>query len=1496
MRKFIIVAIVLVVIGVGVSFFLIPSKEDVAVLQARDQATVELGNIDVEAEYTAGRRTFPIISGLADKRVAEGNRPAAVTLLEEYVAANPNDVQGRKKLAEQYQLSGENAKYNEQLETIAAAEPTEANLRVLSDIYNADKNYPKQVEVLKKIVEVTQGSNPQTYVDLATIQVVTGDKDGAMKTVEELKAKHPTFESYAVVRIQVNILAEKGQIDEAYQMAKSWVDRPLPAMDNAGQVPPQAIPPQAGVASPANPASERARELADLANILHYSGHADKAVELIEPHLALLEQSTELVVAYVNANITLGRDDHAYELLAKIDEAGKMVPELYHPYLQLAIKREDMEAADGIASRMDVAAFNEEQALNIIELARSMDAQSTLDILLTRFSEPTILENKPVLTAVISILKNEKDQDAKIEVALNTELTSVQRLRLAEACARADKMQCFDAIVARFPPVPDQTSQQIAEYAQLYIIADRPKEVIEPVGVRATVPDAHPDVVFAHVSLAAASGRDDITKPWLEQNANNVPMVKLQGLYYTAADHGQTAVASDIAERLYARDPSPMNRDIMIAAFIRAGQHDKALPLLREQLAQDGSNDGLYLSTLTKVARKDSAARKELADYAQAALQSGRGDERQQINYAYIMLNNGRRAEAMPYIKDNASTKGGEWRKMYAQLTTKASSKTGAPARKLSREERIAMANNPSISTANKRQIAFGLMNDGYKADATKIFADLAKDKGPESQEVKDLLYMWGGKLNAEQMAWVQTRAANASPYDKEKWGEIINQYGDDAAVMQYVATTPDALYNRSLRQKYFRIIAASGNRDNFDTRMRDWVNQTTDVPALSDYASTAQAYGYTDAAANAYERVLTLDPTNEQALNQMTALSFSKGNYRSADGYVNRYLSTPQATTNPSQAHFYKALLLKRQGQAAAAQQEFANVVNTTNESTPDALSRLYTAQFNLGQHAEAKRGFEALLATYPDDKALLADYMSALIEYKYFDDATRVANQYDKNSPYYGRSAALQGQSMNVSSIQRLSGGREMKIAFNAPIEDKAPIDLAEVQKLAWVEHAELGYDSMTVSAKPGYVVRYVPTASEQFQVVAAPVSYVSPQVEQQRQQDLRLQLLYARIENETGQSERARQRLAALQQYYPNDTQLITYQANVEATSGNTSRALELLQQAQALQPENEELAGAMRGLRQVNSKEFVKLDHEYRNYGSIHEQITTLSGVKAFGGNNEIGATYMTDAVNYKALIDPQQGDSVVTGSERKHAGELFLAHYFDSGNRMQGSLFVDENTAGLGAYYAFTNALGRTELLAEYHKPYWDFGEAVYHEANRDRVGYRHYTTLNSGKTGLGLEGSLNNYNIASDDNVAQTVLARLSLVHELQAQTDSQPYYGVGYGFDGEYLTDRTHRRQFLGTGTWYRPFPFQSREVHQLTGIYRDDWTDSTHALLQAGYAWDRLNDHGPVAEGRITQDLTDQLEAGVRARYGIQTSVDNASTEDKDAINLGAHLMYKF
>jgi protein involved in temperature-dependent protein secretion len=1472
MRKYVLAALVLAVLGIGISFLLIPTEGEVQQLQARDSVQIDLGNVDVEAEYNQGRRSFPIVNALVDKRITEGDRPAAIKILEEYVTASPGDVNAHKKLAEQYQLAGDYPKYNAQLEIIAQAEPTEQNLKVLSDIYNADKSYVKQIEALKKIIEVTQGANPQYYVDLATIQMLENQSDEASLTVDALRAKHPEFQSYPATRIQVSLLCTKDKLDEAQSVAEAWM-----------------------VANPAD-----ADNLADLVNVVHYTGRdAVRAVALVDARVELLPKSADLLKAYVNASVAAGREDNVYDMLGKIAATGNMPAVLYVTYLELAIKRGDVATAKDVISRVDPLQFDENQALNVLALANTGGLPDVSAALVARFSAPEVSAGKPVLIAVLAVLNKSADQDEKIAAALAAKPKLQPLSRLAQVCAYAGKEACFTDLVKLYPPIDKMGPLMVQDFAQLHIIANRAADIVDAVTL---VANANPVPITrnAQLRLASAAGRGDIMQPWLAENGGEAAISQLQEYFYLANDRGHKDVASQLAQILFQREPSDQNREIMIAALLKAGESDKALELLRAQLAQAGTSDGLYLSTLSPLARKDAKYKTELTNYARAALEAGRGDDAQHLNYAYILINNGMRAAVLPVAREKAKTTGGEWKKMLAQLTPAPAGKGGkaVAAKKLTREERVAMANSPTIAIATKRQIGFDLLNEGYRDDATKIFESLAANSPPDSQEVKDLLYLWGGKFSESQLAWVASRAQASSLQDRAAWADIILAGADDSGVLRYAASTSDALSYPPLRQRFFKVLAVQGDGSNFTTNMRSWVDQTSDSAALHDYARTALDFGFKDAAKYTYTRILAVDPSNKLALNQLGTLDFTGGQFSKSQATLDRAVSIPATDTSPqalasdSQAHFFRAELLKRAGKLEEAKKEYATVVQMAQQMAqsgqqlpPDARSRMYSALFHLGRSGEGKQGFEQMLRENPGDKGTLADYMSVLIEYGFTDDAMRVANQYDPNSVYRQRSSALTGNSPDVSAVERFSGGREMKISFAKPLDDKSPIKVMRADKYAWLESQKMGYDSVSISAKPGYVLRFIPTSAQEFAVVPAQAQQASAQEAISRQQDLRLQLLYARIEQETGQQTRARQRLAALQQYYPQEPQLIAYQANVERTNGNPIGAMNMLRHAQALAPENEDYAVLEREIRRTQNTNFIKADHEWRSFGKNNEQITTLSGATRVTDRAEIGFNLRNNEMDTNTIRNAESG-LIGDYNTSRQAGEVYAAYYFEDGSRAQGSLFANNSKTGVGFNYALNTGIGRSEVLADLNRPYWDFVEAAYEEATRSRVGFRHSAMLTP-NTSLGLEGSMNQYNTHLEDNVIGSGLVRANVVHALR---QSQPYLAMGYGFDGEYLHGNDKVR-IDNRGNAYKLLPLVSREVHAITGSMQYDLTPSTHTSLVGGWAYDRLSEQGPLIEGRITQDITDRVEAGVRARYGLQTN-DSAN----NATNVGAHMQYKF
>jgi hypothetical protein len=92
----------------------------------------------------------------------------------------------------------------------------------------------------------------------------------------------------------------------------------------------------------------------------------------------------------------------------------------------------------------------------------------------------------------------------------------------------------------------------------------------------------------------------------------------------------------------------------------------------------------------------------------------------------------------------------------------------------------------------------------------------------------------------------------------------------EDNAIVSYVGNTPKALYDATIRKQYFPALARVAGEQTYESGLQSWVELTTDTAAILDYAATAKAQGYRNAANNGFRRVLALDPTNATALNQL--------------------------------------------------------------------------------------------------------------------------------------------------------------------------------------------------------------------------------------------------------------------------------------------------------------------------------------------------------------------------------------------------------------------------------------------------------------------------------------------------------------------------------------------------------------------------------------------------------------------------------------------------
>lgn len=1457
MRKYVIAVVLMALGGVGISFYLIPSEEEVQLLQTKDAQRNGI-TVDHVKRYQQGDRSAVTLAGMAAELIRQNRGEEIQDELESHLQENPGSLNVRKQLAEIYRKQERYTLYLEQIKIIAAQEPTEAHYKLLADTYNYLQQYDKQIEALRDLIEISNGGDPEYYADLAIILALQERRAESAGVVEELRAKYPDYRSFKLTMLVTNTLIDSGKMEEAYQEAASWTS------GQPGMV-----------------------HVAQLTNALNYGGRPDLALQLIEPFRMQIKEEEDLFIAFVNASINGGKKDRAYQLMTEAHDNDTLPTPLYGPFIQLAVERKEMAFALALLDEMEAADFTQKEAMQLLDFMRQESLTELQEKLLALFGQPDYLQRKPALDAYIALMQREEDEDEKVSRALAHRYGMDVRIMLAAACARHEKEACFDELAARFSLLTEMSPRELNQYAQLYIQARRAEEVAESIYALADESPLEP-VKLAAIRIAAATGDVERITHWINRQGMTASSVVLAELYYTATDRYHFAAAVPLASMLYDREPSARHRDFLITAYLRTNQPAKALPLLRASLEENPEQEANYLAALVAVARTDASYRQELADYVLPLLQDDSVSASRKYPLVFALINTGQKKAAEPTIKRYAKSEGGEWETLYNQVFAVASAPAVVPVTERSRAFRVALANNPNTSEKVKRDLAFSLLDDGYREDAIMIFFELAQTAQPGSREMNDLLYLWGERLSSGQLNWLIQRASHAStPPQQMRWAELIARYGGDYALLEYVATRPEVLSHPSLRREYFAALSRQSDASTFVDGMLPWVDSTVDPAALKDYANAAIAHGTPEGAIYALEKAQRIAPGDPVTLRMLAQLHYGRADYSEAETYLRAYEDALAQQPIPEpydyETLFYKASLAHRDGNNTQAGLLFGDLVDRglVEADTIEKQTIYYTSLFHLGQQETARQGFYTLLNAYPDKKNVLADFMSLLIEYEHDDEARLAANQYDRHSPYYQTLAgSLNIDADHIRSVKPHQNGQELLIEFDGLAPETS--QFFEEQPPAWMEGMNQGRESVLIQARAGTELRFRPTGKG-IAVVAGLANIMSPDERRSREQDLRLQLLYTQLELQDGETKQAKKRLEQLESHYPANPKLVGYHATVEQSTGNWPRALQLLEQAQQMQPYNEDFASLHARIQDDHPQE-IKLDRTYRRIGNSDENRTSISAKVRPDHQTEMGIRVENNDVEASRVRRSSSG-SIQTFETSRQRGELYMAHYFDNGDRLKGSLFANSDTGGAGAYYAFNNPAGRTEVVAEYQRPYWDFVEAVTENANRSRVGLRHQATLDE-RTSVYGEVYYNRYNIELEDNVAQSVLIRANITRRIR---DENPTVAVGYGFDGEYLTGE--KRRDLANGDIYRTFPLVSREIHYPNVIVSDELTDDTRAEAVAGWAFDRLGAHGPQVSGQITHDITDDLEAQFRASYGLQTQ-----DTDQNVTQMGGHLRYKF
>lgn len=1451
MKKYLVI-LLLIVLAVGLSMVLVPDAREIALMQFRDKE-FEKARVTYEQNLANGQLNVEVVKALTDLHLQSGDVDKAIDVMERFVAQNPNNIEARHELGKLYQFAQRPDDYLANLEEINRLQKGGDSLRAMNEMYAADQQYDKQEPALEALVGSEEGRLPSHYRNLARLQSSQQKLREAIATYEEFWRVHPNEFKFDDLEVMMTLQLELDNIEGAFNTANSYMD----------------------VRNPRD-----MRQVARLVNVLHYRGNAEIATRFLEPYEGQIPQHPALGIEKAYILLATQQNKEAYETLRWLDSEMTLPISLQREYIYLlAVNKEYAEARQRLEA-LDFSILQESEGISLIELALQRPESELMPILERKLGED-VSANYNVMQAAMAVATDKSNWRELVDNVDKRELTGAQNLQMANVCLMSRKSSCAREFMNAINE-NTLTQEELIRTAGIYVEMgdyDKASTLISPLYSQSPDDTA---ISGMHVRIAAAKGDADEVKRWIAAHPNASENT-LREIYFTAQKYRHSNIALDTVDILAKNYQTDENLSFLIDAYVASGRYEAVLPYFREKSSLSKSDREDYLYVLTKLARKSDRYSAELVEFAGKEMRRSDVSRKQKEALVYALIEAGRPDVVLPFIEEFARNHGGQWINVYAENLDRLGRHEEA------RDFRMRLAMNPGTSNATRRAIAFQLLEKGFRSDAESLFAMMADGASPQSTDVQQLLYLWGARPNIDKIDWLGARyVSETDPMAKAKWADYVANYSTRDDLLTVVNRYPGLVNEKSVQERYFEALYQMGQLEAYgeDLLIRDDISPS----ALRIYARAARAYNMQDQSLRAYYRLNDATGGDPEAMRVIGLLSFAQADYSETLKHLAPYAEyreeNPGYHEEDYEVYFHLAEVYKRDRNHEMADHYYTKAIEAVavvREADVDSISK--TAQSLIG-HNQVQQGrdyFESGRQQFPNNRLLVADYISSVIELKDYDKARDLL----ANAPAARPVGGYAGQPLDLPSTRNATyqvqvDGNEALLRFEGAVPKNFPLINATKAQYPWLSYVGQSYDEVLVVADTNYHLQIQPMA-DSYVITAIP----APNSAEERfaeELDVRYQMLQARVGLETGDHYEVTEDLVELTELHPNNATLLGYTANALNFTGRWKYAQRMLERANEIMPMNEDILTLQRDINiRQDAESHVKVDYEWVSIGDSDENIWTLSGLVYVDEEMEIGAKLQTadvDAVNIRR-IDGRTGDF----DEDVQRGEIFIAHEDLDGQRIQGSVYGNNDTFGLGLSYRWLNELGMSRVYAEYQKPNWDFVEGILDDATRDRIGFDHsyvHNTLWTFNGGV----ALNRYNLRDFEDVAKSVSGIFSATRKLQ---DYGPYLAANYTLDAEYRISEKAAIDNLGE----RYFPLlDSREVHTVSLIAAEQFTPETDGLVQAGYSFDRLGGNGPLVAGQLTHQMfEEQLEAQVRGSYGARTS-----DSEGDTARLGGHLKWRF
>lgn len=1020
MRANLLVVLLILLAGIGASLLLIPHSAELALQKFRDR-DYDSARDAYEQRYAAGDRSGATVMPLTRLTLAQGDVERAIELTEGFLAAEPSSVEARELLDRLYQDAQRPGDRLENLKALAEMRSSADLFRELAYAAGFRNRMAMRAEALVRYCTL-RPEDVEAQQELAALLAARGDPAGAVDWLLRADDRATGNIQPDSRELLMSLLIDLDREDEAYERARRWLGEQPTVADMIG-----------------------------LASQLAAASRPDLGLRLIEPQVTGPQGTGRssvlaLELTYIDLLIATDRREPARTRLSAL--SGPVEDAQFGRLLALEVNAGMPRAALEATRGRDLRLVPDWVLAGLAETALRDGDRAFPDRLYRELGDG-FLDDYPILAANIALGRGDPAAAAGwAERALAGDglagkgLTMGDRLGAIRILDRTGRRAAAVAAFDRLPLSGTVPEDVLEELAALFIDFDRaPAGLAWFTARRQATPS--PAAAQGWARLAAKAGDPAAVADWLAGQPK-LPLALLQDIAGSAAERASANPAADpranrpaaalalaAAQRAFALDPSPRSRLALAGALTASGKPADALPLLAPLLDGGGAEvEAAYIAALDGAGRSEELARHLTAKLARGTL----SDAEQQAIVTMLLDHKAYRA-ALPLLRAWAERQGGarsgeDWLSVYADAAARANAlpdlagllqgrAVAAPlaeaedslyrdtltrlGRKADlRRYLLTRATDDRLAADRRREPVSALLALGDKAGAEQALQRLAAGQGPQSEDFRQLAYLWGPRPPATGLDWIEARAKAAGPSaEQAAWYDRLAEYGGGRRVIAGLggqglggqgSAQAAAPAQPVLRTPYIEALAAAGKGKELAAAVRAALADEASPDRLRRYARLAEQTGQRDAASQAWTALLARKPDDADALRQLGMLAYDENRLADAERLLRRYVA---AGPDDYEAHYFLGEALTALKRPTVAIPFYRTALSqlrargTRNDGATQTEANLLN---RLGKVDDAVALFEGLRKRRPADRQLKADYASMLIENGRLPEARRV------------------------------------------------------------------------------------------------------------------------------------------------------------------------------------------------------------------------------------------------------------------------------------------------------------------------------------------------------------------------------------------------------------------------------------------------------------------------------------------------------------------------